>query len=301
MDLVQKIIVTVLAISLGCVILTLIGLTLSKFLRVRNKRQHTLRLINQGNVPVVYQLQIETAVPGLGFVLRQGKHKLEEMAVTAVELPVHPEAAQVEPSGQVEDLRPVDDAPNPVRPGRALGGFKRSISTGLGYLGRLLPGDAGRILREQQAALNRVQSVAGRGVQIQSSARRRLARLSKGSRKDNGKKAVGSSPRPAPPPGLMRPVYSAKTPLVHPGEVLELNLHISSKAHRALIRRFTYVIRSFTLPPVESKPVPAALSKSGEVVFPQLSAWRYQLPVWISILVASLSLTLVVVFLAWLW
>jgi hypothetical protein len=99
----------------------------------------------------------------------------------------------------------------------------------------------------------------------------------------------------------MRPVYSAKTPLVHPGETLEVNLHISSKAHRALIRRFTYVIRSITLPPVESKPVPAALSKSGEVVFPQLSVWRYQLPVWISILVASLSLTLVVVFLAWLW
>jgi len=301
MDLTQKIILTVLGLSLGCVILALTGLALNRFLRVRNKRQHTLRLTNQGNVPVVYQLQIETAVPGLGFVLRQGKHKLEEMAVPIVDLPLPPEAAQVEPSGQVNDLMPVDEVPNPVRSGKALAGFRRSISNGLGQLGRLLPGEAGRIFREQQAALSRVQSVAGRGAQIQSRARRKLKLPPKGSRKDNGKKGEGGSLRSAPPPVRLRPVYLTKTPLVHPGEALDVNLHITSKTHRAPLERFKYIIRSVTLPQAEFKQAPAALSKSGEVVFPQLSAWRSQLPVWISSLVALLSIIGVVVFLAWLW
>jgi hypothetical protein len=301
MNLVQKIILTVLGLSFWCVILTLIGLALGKFLRLRNTRQHTLRLANQGNVPVVYQLLVETAAQGLGFILRQGKQKLEDIAVPAAQIPVPPEAAQVELSMQVDESSSVDEVPNPKRSGKPLAGFSRSISTGLGHLGRLLPGDAGRFFREQQAALNRVKSVAVRGAQTQSSAQRKLAPPPKISRRRDDPNAEGSSLRLAPSPALLRPVYQAKTPLVHPGETLEVNLLVTSKTRRNLTQRYTYVVRSLTLPQEEFKQVPAVLSKSGVVVFPQLSAWHHQSPVWISLLVALVSLALLGFFLSWLW
>jgi hypothetical protein len=319
MELIQKLLVTGLAVGAWMGAIVLLWLALRRLFRVRRERRHVLRLTNQGNAVGAYQLQVDAAEPGLKFEMRQGKQKLEELPV-----PQGPLNLADQPASEFEEsfaqpaagMEASDTLPEPDQPaalpaavsGRALSGFGRSISSGLGYLGRLLPGEAGQVFRQQSAALGRVQSVARQGAQMQSIAQRSLGRLPGQSRSAPANLQT-FAPRPAEPlagkqvtqPARMRPVYLAKTLPVQSGESVEITLRIVTHAPNVSHNRYTYVIRSQLLPLAKFAQAPGTLARKGEVIFPALSSWRLQMPVWLSVLVAVASLPVVVLFLAGLW
>jgi hypothetical protein len=263
--------VTVAALIL--LVVNLVGLVATiRFLKRRRQRTYRLEISNLGNIDNYYALMAEEPMGALRF----------QFTVNGVPLPLlYPLEADVEP-----DLDGVDEvdlasatssaAPSGPRagadvrsaPGQVVRGGGAVVDT-LSQIGRILPGSAGTAVQRAVRPVYQAQSrVGGTTAQVRSQA----GRASRLTSRVGGPAPPSRGPAPAPRPsgrvegprgrGTRRRQDGGEsageswfaTPLVEPGEVLPVDLHIAPlNPYRT--QGYTFKVASTAVEPADSRPI----------------------------------------------
>jgi hypothetical protein len=300
-------------IGIGIIILSsvyiLLVVGLYRILLVKNTRNHKINLSNQGNVPSVFQLKIESPDPRLLF-------KFFYQDVPLIEIPQisTPEPAPVgytAPSGSRINTGESGESPPPTgskldtaqtaAKGREIAGKVGMVASLMGTLGNLIPGSLGNQLRSKGASVRGVQTSTLKTVQEPLRTQQKVTALKKdtsrltgaGTRQGttfNGSPNTegpirtplttqsGLVPETARPGGAVNE-YRAQTKDVNPGESVSFTLQIDSKGKRIPEGSYLYIIHSqqVSLEPA-SVQIPPVTSR-GTVHFKPVSTWRYWLPI----------------------
>jgi hypothetical protein len=324
------------AVVLGLVITCVISLIIIRRLfRVTVKREHTLRLINEGNVRSVFRLSFESTRPDLTFQLFVNDIPLAVVIQPApVVRPVEAQKVQSGTEQRQANQKQKSTSPqttqgggNPVqginKSGKAVADKTGTAASILGTLGGLIPGSAGKALKEQAAAARNVQMKTNETMRMPEQTLQRVDSLNRSSSKmglETPKFALPDSHLPA--PGSQQPVlnsvtpttqpfqsplsktldrYTVQTPEIGPGETILLNLRIGSKQRRVPEGSFLYLIRSQQVPIERQFKEPAPYLKQGIVHFDPVQTWHYWMPGVISWLVALSVMVTMVYIMALIW
>jgi len=276
-----------------CLAGSVLALLLWRVLRIKADRNHAMVLENKGNCQSLYYLEVKSPEPALRFSLLYNG-----LPLAAVYLPVESDdPADVQDnqktSGQVDSTRNssvpavaagVDSATKTSQAASAKTGMFASL---LEQIGEILPGELGSKLKQQSSTVRRVQVKANRVARAPQKIRRKVSGFHQ---LNSGKK--GSKPGQLSPSGQKldampgrsnsakpEETYFVQTPVIGPGQSLNLSLKIGSRGRRYLQGTFPYSIEALPMsadfPEVEPRPY----TQNGSVHFNRVESWRYFLPV----------------------
>jgi hypothetical protein len=315
-------------LALGAVCALLIFL-LMKLISVKNQRDHSIRVTNQGNVRSTYQLSVESREALLKFKLLTSKGApLVELPtyVPQAAAPAHAQKAEKAPrpkGGKKQSAAPKGGTPATKQ--LADGGKAATSSVGtaaslLGAVGGFLPGSAGAALKEQGGNLRNAQTKANETMRAPEDARRRAEAVQKDGSRLAGQKQAGRQPGreiedvdetapatgavranvpPAQAPGPARVGYWVETAEVGPGESIQLTLRIAPKRNQFREGSFPYTFISQQVPVHKLNKEATPVTKAGVVHLKPVAAWRYALRIIFSaaiIVTALLSIVFIVPF-----
>lgn len=310
-------------IGIGIFILSIVYILLVvglyRILQVKIARVHKVNLTNQGNVPSVFQLKIESPDPRLLFRFFYQDVPLIEIPqiLTPEPTPVGfpaPSGSRIN-TGETGESHPSNDTSlNPAQTavkGREIAGKVGMVASLLGTLGNLIPGSLGNQLRSKGASVRGVQTSTLKTVQEPLRTQQKVTALKKDSSRLTGTgthqgttsnlspntEGTGQTPLTTQSglvPETARPdqtvgEYRAQTKEVNPGESLALTLCIDSKVKRISEGSYLYIIHSqqVSLEPANVQ-IPPVTSR-GTVHFKQVTTWRYWLPTIVCGLVVVLT------------
>jgi hypothetical protein len=264
--------VTVAALVL--LIVNLIGLVATiRFLKRRRQRVYRLEISNLGNIDNYYALMAEEPMGALRF----------QFTVNGVPLPLlYPLEADLEPDtdGVEVDLASAAPSPEPggpetgagarPAPGQVVRGGGVAVDT-LSRVGQILPGAAGTAVRRAARPVYQARSRVGGGA---ARVRIQAGRASRFTSRVGGPAPPSRGPAPAPAPRTSGRVEVPRgrgarrredgdeafgeswfaTPLVAPGEVLPVDLHIAPlNPYRT--QGFAFKVASRAVEPADSRPM----------------------------------------------
>ena len=255
----------------------LLGWVAASRLRIRREREHTIRLDNRGNCRSVFQLTAGSPAPGLRFSFWAGRTPLPGVYLAGEA----PEEAQ---AGGNAPLSP------PAGGGKAAEGMDKAVKAGqsvaetagktagfLGGLGALLPGSAGKALKEQADKARFVEMDTLRATRAPGATLRQVRSLRSGmqaSAPSRPEKYLGG--KMAAP--LTEMTFTAQTPEVAAGGSLEVELRIAPIQPRALTGSFPYLLLVEQVAPDYPDLPSGESSRNGIVYFKPVSFWRSALP-----------------------
>jgi hypothetical protein len=326
--------VTALVLSGVCVLLIL---AILRRISIKNVREHTIRLSNQGNVASVFQLAIfplqqqgtdlRRSLLGFKFLLNS-----TPLAEIPADVPAKPVQAPkpVEPkksskaSGSKSNAKAGQDAKkNFEKKGDAVASAAGNAGSLIGMIGSLLPGAAGRAMKEESGKLREVQKktkdVVDKPTEIdrkadafKKSGERLGVKAPTGTKKEvvdessaaptGGDSTVSepeteAAPTPAPQPkrlrasGIPDSVYCVQTPQIDPGSSMTLTLQIQPRKRQFPEYSYPYTLISQQIPTQsidqETKPV----LKEGLVHLKPIASWRYGLRIFSGVFLVAASLS----------
>jgi hypothetical protein len=287
-----------LAIAAVCILLfTLI----KRFISVKRECVHTILLKNQGNVTSVYQLSVESPEPKLHFKFLFRNIPLAEvlLAVPVNEHQPEQTASKATGGNHKNGAAVVNKA---QKSGKAVARKSGEAASFLAALGNLLPGQAGKALKKQGAAVRDVQTKTSQTMRVQDQAERQVSAVQRGSSRLGVKTSIPSQGAGGPHSKriinqadvpLMSYIQVAQTAPVEPGQSIPLSLKISSPGKRISEGSFLYTLTSQQVPLEKLERDAAPITSRGTVHFGAVSVWRYALPVFLYIFViAGCSLAL---------
>ena len=286
---------------------------LFRLLQPKRDRNHSLKLANQGNVPSIYQLTVESLDSLFSFQL-----KFKDMPLIEVPEPVIFEELIDATNGSLSDnghlpdgltekqsqkngsQKKSVDTGKAMQAGQALAGKAGTVASLLGTFGNLIPGSIGNKLKSQGAAARGIQTKTIRATQAPKSAQRKLdavkregGRMGGGVKVDTGparnqyeaststqgpthrstKYQTGKARRTA-KTGEIR----VQTIEIDPGESIQLSLNIRSLKRRYPEGSYLYTIQSQQIPSVGYDYEIPPITTRGTVNFKSLPAWRHWFP-----------------------
>ena len=279
------------ALGGGC---TLVVLFLRRRLSIQRERKHLVRLSNPGNVPSLFNLHIKTAQPDLQFKLFLGSGPLEEIPVP-VEDPLLESMRVAEKPPALASMQPAQEKAAQPEPaafktngnGKNVIQHGRTLAYGLERLGSFLPGEAGQWLRQQGQTVGKMQRGVTQVVQMQEHVKRKAYPRVKKPALPEAAQAEPARNLVSPPQNesaakIIPSTYAAKTLPVQPGESVDLTLRITPANRRYLQGQFEYQIISHQQPLTPIEGIPGVMQKMAVVNFPPISRVRLWLPTLLS-------------------
>jgi len=323
----------VLAFCLVCILLIYLVLNL---ISVKNLRQHTIRVTNQGNVRSKYHLSIESRESLLKFRL------LMSNGTPLVELPSQP--PQAAHPVQPPSLDKGSKAQNRNKPsgaskgnsqtqqlaesGKAVSSSAGAAASLLGAVGSILPGSAGKALKEQGGNLRNVQTKASQTMRAPEEAKRKADAIQRdagrlGMKKQAGNRPVSSSDyeeepvdeklaknspgkaniQKSEPAAPVRTGYWVETAEVGPGENIMLTLRIHPRNNQFTEGSFPYTFISQQVPVQKLNKDATPVTHAGIVHLKPVAFWRHALRIFSSaaLILITLGAIAVAVPIIWTW
>lgn len=219
--------------ALGVVAAVVLLVLLTSAQKRRSVHALPVTLTNEGNISTTYQLRLEEPSGELKWIFKHGRKKLEEGVLEEV-VAVQPKPGQTRKGqNRAEDdskLRQGYDRAQGI--GNLFAGFLNTLSL-------LLPGSAGRQTSNVARDIRYTQATAHRIDNLQDSAGRLGQNLSgKGTPTQPGGSARSAEQQEV----ITRKIPYAETPLVEPGESLQLELLLTPKRpfHKQVYPFFLY-------------------------------------------------------------
>ncbi|MBI9047091.1 MAG: hypothetical protein JEZ06_21575 [Anaerolineaceae bacterium] len=327
-----------------CGLYVLLIIRLQRYFRVNRERIHAFNLTNRGNVGSLYQLFIEQPDSLFEFKLFENEVPLVKAAV-----PEEPEAPEIieESTPQettkgkkkktrrqkAEEKKAAKAGDGAMDAGKQVAAKSGAAASFLGAVGGMLPGEAGKAMKEQSTSLRNVQTKTTQTMRAPESAKTKL----KAASRDGGKLGLKAPGMPTAPggSGSSQKTFSEEngeteissdgavtlTPKAHnerqrqinqrrtmvqtrevsAGEKLALSLHIKSKKRRVPEGSFLYSVNSQQVPLGKFDREILPLVKKGVVHFSKVESWRYWLPDLITVLILAAELLILVYVLTLIW
>lgn len=317
--------------------LLLVGLR--RLFQNKLKKEHSITLVNQGNVPSVYHLLADSVEPRLKFRFTQNNIPLPIVAVQ-----VKPPVENNRPSlmnptaGQVSAGDSPINKPNPVqsnmKTGSVLAGTGKAsekvvAKTGaaaslMGMLGSILPGSLGKSLKEQSTAVRGVQSKTKKVMEQPQGIQRKMDQVQKDSGKlgvkssmpqlqpekqvfvpeiekvDSNKPAALIQTTPAQSSTVQTVNYSC-TPAMDPGDMFTMTLRINGKKRIPTENSYLYTIKSLQVPLDKFDKEISPVTKQGIVHFDHFSKWHYRFHDLLSVLLVLGGILAIVYSISLIW
>jgi hypothetical protein len=278
-----------LAAVISCILLFSL---VKRFVAVRRVCVHRVILNNQGNVNSVYQLSVESPEPRLNFRFLVPNMPLVEVPVARFDAG-KPTAS---PKANKASPRPVRGAVGQAeKSSRAVAQKSGMVASFLSAVGTLLPGQAGKALKQQGAAARQVSTKTTQTLGAKNQAERQVNAVQQGVSRLGVKTPAPAAHAQRAEAGTAEKVVApalsydlvAQTAPVSPGQSLPLALQISSPRKRIPEGSYLYIITSQQVPLEKIDRETSPLTQQGMVYFPGVSAWRYMLPVLLNVFFAG--------------
>jgi hypothetical protein len=168
--------------------------------------------------------------------------------------------------------------------------------------GNFLPGSMGSKLKQQAASSRSVQASALRTSRAPQTVRRQVGGFqAKGGSKQakDGGKTISSSRQLK--VGASEESYFVQTPVIEPGQSLNLSLRIGTRRRHYPRGSFPYTIEALPVTADFPEAVATPSLKNGTVHFNPVGSWRYFLPAFSTITLALMTLTALVFLYRFIW
>ncbi len=316
---------TVAIISGSILLAVLIGIGLRKVLFPKLVKLHTINLTNTGNVSGFYNLKAVSQEEFLQFIFLMNK-----VPLPIVDIPISTrdggarQTTGYQAVGQKTGNTPQQSQAAPqaaqgkpaVNASKLLKGSEKAVAkTGaaaglMGMLGSILPGELGKSMKQQGAALRNVQTKSKMAMDKPKEMQRKVDSVQQQSGRLAGKALPGqtsSSPvkystaTTGSTSELKQTVVISdhmqadltpveqyyQTRQINPGESIKLDLKISAHKKRYPDGSYSYKVISQQVPEGSFERSPQAVTKQGVVNFGQIKRWHYWLPSFLTVLLAS--------------
>lgn len=327
--LVLKIGLTAVLFIILTVICALLITRIQHTLTVQNKREHIVRLSNQGNLTSVFTLSIVSVEQMFSFkFLLNGVPLITVPQVETLPPPSsNPVTTQSVPSVP-EKTENTGGRTNPNLSGVTKGGQAIAAKSGqaasfLSTLASLLPGSLGSSLRAQSETLRQTQTKAQAAARAPKATQRKVESLKQQSSrlvKAAPAASAGSSPtadplaaHPAPVPSqaagtnvvaakkVVPGIYTVQTQPVEPGGALSLTLRVEASKRSRPAGTYAYILSSQQLPVEALAGEEPPVTTQGILHFPQIDFWRYWLASVASFLMIVIWMLILVFVLRFIW
>jgi hypothetical protein len=288
-----------------CVLLILL---LLRLIQVKNLREHTILIRNQGNVTSTYQIAVEAREPLLRFKLLMNGTPLVELPADIPPAPSKGEKTVLgkqKPGAKAAPAQGSGAGQQAERAGKAAAQTAGNAAGLFGALGSMIPGSAGSALKEQGANMRSVQTKTMDAVEAPEDAKRRAEAIQKsgqrlglntpsGARRETVDQAAFAEPDTGnghhsptsgfilnPDPRSLRAVsipglaYCVQSPELAPGEGLALTLQISPHRRRFSEGSYPYMLISQQIPVEPLNREASPVSKQALVHLQPVETWRY--------------------------
>jgi hypothetical protein len=286
----------------------LLVLLFSRVLRVKAEREHAVVLENKGNCRSIYYLEVKSPEPSLHFTLLFNK-----LPLAAVYLPTESDdlvespptknpPSQTEQPGNIPASTTPSGVDAAAKAGQSVSSVAGKSASVLEQIGNFLPGSMGSKLKQQASSSRAVQAASLRT----SRAPQTLSRQVSGFQgKSGGKQSAGDGKKVSSSRqlkvGASEESCFVQTPLIEPGQSLNLLLRVGTRRRHYPPGSFPYTIEA--LPVTADFPDVAAMPsiKNGTVHFNPVGAWRYFLPAFSTVTLILMTLTALVFLYRFIW
>jgi hypothetical protein len=307
-----KIGLTGVSVLVVCAVCWLVILGVLRLIRVKNQREHSIQITNQGNVPSTYHLSTASRENWLNFRIFSNGVPLVELPTQAPPVSARRQARSASRQPGFPNTQAVGaQAQNLMESGKAASSTAGTAASLLGTIGSILPGSAGKALKEQSAAVRNVQVKTSHAIHAPEEAKTKMSAIQKDSSR-LGIKGPGSGAAPrkdAQSVGMQPPApaafagsppvqaaipsrfgYWVETSEVRPGESLRLTLQITPKSRNFKEGSYAYTLTSqqMAVQNVNKEAVP--ITRSAVVYLKPVAVWRYWLRLLISTACGALGL-----------
>ncbi len=302
---------------------------MQRTLTVENKREHVVRLSNQGNFTSIFTLSIASAEQMFSFkFLLNGIPLIAMPQVETFPAPSSdPGTTQSAPSMQDKtENMPRKAGPNVsgvAKSGQAVAAKAGQAASFLGTLASLLPGSLGSGLRAKSETLRQTQAKAQAAAKAPENAQRKVQSLQQQSGRLVAVAPAGSA---GSPPNIHRPatqsvpahsqtvesnitvakkvvpgVYRVQTQPVEPGGSLSLTLRVEASKRSRPAGTYAYTLSSQQLPVETLDGEEPPITTQGILHFPHVDFWRYWLAPVASFLVIAICMLTLIFVLRFVW
>ncbi|MCE1255462.1 MAG: hypothetical protein LWX83_18180 [Anaerolineae bacterium] len=329
---------------------------LQRWLKIKDEHVHQISILNDGNVTSYYRLIVESPEKALKFLI-----SMYDIPLGEINLPAQPEEDVLPDTNPavsqpititkpqtISSLNNKPKTPDKSTPehqdalkkanqtGKAVAEKSGALASFLGTLGSLIPGSAGKALKEQAEKARAVQSNTNKTMQMPEDAQTKVKSL----QKDSSKLGAGNkeAPKDIPKPNekgkniaaktntdpqvkqqvqveqantqtagivhaqpILKGPYCVQTDAVTPGEEINLTLKVTSKSNRLPEGSFLYTIKSRQIPVEKLDQEAPLVISQGLVHFKPVASWRYWLPYYLNGTVIMVGLLAVIYFLTLIW
>jgi hypothetical protein len=277
----------------------LLALAFWRILTVKADREHVLRLDNLGNCRSVYTLTVGSPEPALKFSLLFNKKPLAEISLAEEEVDeaemVPDKAANNQPQQAAPASSSAVDAAS--QSGRAVASGAGKIASFLGEIGSLLPGSAGRMLKERATQARSVQANSMRVSRAPQQLQRQASRFGKKSSRGGGAYAMATHSQGR----NFSSIYMVQTPELESGQSISLTLKIGSQKRRYPQGSFPYTIEALPAAVDFHDAQAEPITRGGMAHFAPIDGWRYWMPGFSSVIMALLTLMALVYAYSLIW
>ena len=263
-------------------------------MHIKNERQHSIRLSNQGNVPSRYLLTVDSTEPGL--IINVNVNNMPQAEIRSKEIEIKP-GNKLE--GNPIDLDSNTMVQSTLKSAKLAGGLSQGMVAFLGFLGRVLPGGAGKIFYDKSGEIRRLQARVGQVDYIKKKAQQNLKVVQK-NKNINGKDKTEFVKADVSKADTVTAV-EVQTEPIGPGESIDMILSLIFSDRENPSGSFPYRIISQQIPLVSLDRIPDPVSYPGSVVFQHINPRAKRLPSLLRILVLLTALFVFATLLFLIW
>lgn len=310
--------------AIGTLLIGLTGFLLAllfwRILRVKADREHAISLENKGNCRSIYYLEVKSPEPSLRFTLLFNKLPLAAVYLpgetdelveseTAENLPPQTGQSESKPASTISATSGVDAA---AKAGHSVASKAGQSASFLEQIGNLLPGSLGRKFKQQASVGRSIQTNSLRTSRAPQTFQRQVSALQP---KGNGKQpkvvdkqsvavdrvAAASSPQQSKVSVSAEEYYSVQTPVIEPGQSINLSLRIGTHRRYYPKGSFPYTIEALPVNSDFPNAVAMPIIKNGTVHFNPVGMWRYFLPAFSTVTFILMTLTALLFLYRFIW
>ncbi len=335
-----KILLTGILFIILAVICILLITRIQRWLTVENKREHIVKLSNQGNFTSVFNLSVVSVeqifsfkfllndIPLIAVPQTEISQSLsDDVNTTPSEQPVQKNTT--EKKAEIKADKKTSAAGGLVKGGQAVAAKAGMLASFMSTLASLLPGNLGSNLRTQSETLRGAQSSAQTVAQAPVNAQRRAESLQQQGGKLSGAKPAATKTGNPPNVNVQQPeahssaptfvhsqserqmltaarkvtpgVYMVQTQPVEPGADLSLMLRIEALKRSRPDGTFAYTLSSQQLPVETLEGELPPVIKQGVLYFSHIHIWRYWLAPVVNLLVIATLLSTLIFIVRFIW
>ncbi len=305
--------------AIGTLLISLTGFLLVllfwRILRVKADRVHAILLENKGNCRSIYYLEVKSPEPALRFTLLCNK-----LPLAAVYLPAESDdpaeaqstenlPRQTEQPGNKPASATSSGVAAVAKAGQSVSSVAGKSASVLEQIANFLPGSMGSKLKQQASSSRAVQATSLRTSRAPQTLSRQVSGFqgksggkqskSSGKQSDDGGKNVSSSRQLK--VGASEESYFVQTPVIEPGQSLNLSLRVGTRRRHYPRGSFPYTIEALPMTTDFPEAVAIPSVKHGTVHFNPIGTWRYFLPAFSTVTLILMTLTALVFLYRFIW